>query len=621
MLAEIHGKNLFSWENLRYKIPTGISQITGWNHDDKTSEGSGKSSILNIASWVLYGTIPKDAKIDEPLRRGAKSCSGKVILDSGEEVHRSRKPNKLFILKPDGTKIQGKDAKETQKLINDILGMDFECFCQTVYFAQNYPKKFITANDTEKFKILSEIEDLDIFDRARKRAQDEGASLKIELLTLNAHLSSDRNLLLSKEKDLTSFGALIRSFETNQQQRIRSKEEEVAKKEAYVKKQKEQLLKYDERSLTDVTLQIERQKESLNSQIKAFHIEKNSQIKIEAEVKILTNTFNNLENKVGYLAEQLHILEKSSFSCPTCGGVLHAESKERVDSELRLLEEKIGNVIKERDFILSELADTQHKVDQFKDIVGLEELEKELRTVLADEAIIKQEESSLKQLKFEIQKYEEDICSLLAEIDSIKVEIIPEEILSSIHEIEQEIPKLNSKITKLEKDIKTKQEVLDHLMLLKDSFKEVKSFSIKSFLLDLSTRSTQFLQEMFEIPIKIEFYTEELDGKMSKIQTDVEIYGEVRSLGLYSGGQARRIQLAVDLALAEIVANRHKKAINLRVLDEAFKDLTTETSSKVIQLLQGLPGNTILIEHNPLVKAIVQETTHVELKDGVSYAV
>ena len=118
MFKRITAENLFSWEKLDYTIPGGISQVTGWNSDDQSSEGSGKSSCFNILSWVLYGKIPKDAKIDDVIRQGQKSGSGVVELKSGQWIYRSRSPNKLQILEVNGTITQGKDAKETQLLIN-----------------------------------------------------------------------------------------------------------------------------------------------------------------------------------------------------------------------------------------------------------------------------------------------------------------------------------------------------------------------------------------------------------------------------------------------------------------------------------------------------------------------
>ena len=78
MFNKIEASNLFSWEKLEYDVSKGISQIVGFNYDDNTSEGSGKSSIPNILCWVLYGKIPKEAKIDDVIREGAKSGWGCV---------------------------------------------------------------------------------------------------------------------------------------------------------------------------------------------------------------------------------------------------------------------------------------------------------------------------------------------------------------------------------------------------------------------------------------------------------------------------------------------------------------------------------------------------------------
>src|SRR5690606_23401947 len=119
-------------------------------------------------------------KIDDVIKQGEKSCIVELELLNGLKIRRSRKPNKLQIFLPSvGDWVEGKDAKETQEIIEDRVGFSFDTFCQTIYFAQNYPKKFITATEEEKAKILSELQDLQVFDSARKIAHSKAKDLDV----------------------------------------------------------------------------------------------------------------------------------------------------------------------------------------------------------------------------------------------------------------------------------------------------------------------------------------------------------------------------------------------------------------------------------------------------------
>ena len=171
MIKSVKAENFQSWASLEFDVQNGITLITGYNYDDNTAEGAGKSAILNAICWGLFGEIPKDTKMDDVIKQGEKNCFVKVELSNGLIVERSRKPNDLTLTTESGT-IRGKDIKETQKLVERYSGFTYETFLQSVYFAQNSLVKFILLNEDGKAKILSQIADLSGFDEARKKAHD-----------------------------------------------------------------------------------------------------------------------------------------------------------------------------------------------------------------------------------------------------------------------------------------------------------------------------------------------------------------------------------------------------------------------------------------------------------------
>ena len=149
--------------------------------------------------------------------------------------------------------------------------------------------------------------------------------------------------------------------------------------------------------------------------------------------------------------------------------------------------------------------------------------------------------------------------------------------------------------------------------MLKIGYKEIKSFVFNTLLNELSHKANTYLAELFEIPISIKFTNNNM-----KIGTSVTIDGVERGLGLLSGGQFRRVSLAVDLSLSDIINSRKGSKINVLILDEYFKDLSEQSMEKCLKLLERLGKSVVLIEHNSIFKSIVDNTFEVELTEGVS---
>lgn len=615
MFRVVEAENLFSWKALNYNISKGISQITGYNFDDNTPEGAGKSSIPNILCWTLYGKVPKDVKIDDVLRKGCKSGWGRVTLIDGTAILRSRKPNDLSILYADGTQAKGKDAKETQEWINVLIGFDFETFCQTVYFAQGYPKRFITASEAEKAKILSELQDLTIFDRAIKSCHE-----------LNAQLTKE---LTDQERQLDLLTGGVKVFEGKIQaltEVIETFEAEKGRKTALLLKEIDtHNIKYD-RLAKDVldTQQLNSDSSNTRDAINTLNL------KIEAANKNLLSTeskrntkqlllgkFVQVEEKIKFFQEQLNKLETST-ECPTCGHPLSSHNRNRLEGEIRDVHVKMDAVLEDRIDITAELG-------RIPTIPDKEILENEIKTLDSERKTL---DNLLKTQLDLLQKNHERVRLLdfyRQEVDNLHGQI---KVLDSMDQAQsrQQIECWQLAVTDLYrkqlqqeckiKDIKT---LADRYAILKTGFKQTKAYVFRGLLEELSAKATDVLTEFFDVPVVITF-TNERDGELNKILTNVSINGEDRALGLYSGGQFRRISLAVDLALAGIIAKRIDKPLNFRIFDEPFVHLSDTSIEKIVSAFEKLGGSTMIIEHSDAVKNIVDKTFHVELKDGVTRA-
>jgi DNA repair exonuclease SbcCD ATPase subunit len=274
-------------------------------------------------------------------------------------------------------------------------------------------------------------------------------------------------------------------------------------------------------------------------------------------------------------------------NCPTCGQEVQKDSCE--------------------DIVIPDDTELKDKHDYLK--------EEHTRVMLECAHLInKKNENSL--LKEKVQHLQEQKNQITREIE--RVERLDNPYLDKLEELSINKKKLYNKLEVINQSILLQNTLQTRYEYLKDGFKQIKSYVFQSLLSELNRSTNRYLNELFEVPASIIFDNISDDGEISKIKTTVMLDGNERSLGLLSGGQFRRVQLAVDFALSDIVAQRSKNPINVKILDEAFKDLSEPSMERIVGVLQKMSGCTILIEHNSIIKNIVNRIYKVELKDGIS---
>ena len=550
MFKRITAKHFFSWEKLEFNFQTGVTLLSG-------DEGAGKSSIPNALCWGLYGELPKDTNIDDVIMNGKESCVVEIELDDGTIIVRSRKPNQLYIQNGQSVETR-KDVKETQKMVINLIGMSFHTFCSSVYFAQNYPGNFITASQEDKAKILSELQDLSIFDRATKKANESFKITKNDLSVTSLTLGYKQKALESASNEYETFVKLSDNYH---QDKLKMLDQIIQRNDILF----EQINNVQEEAQDISNL------DSMPDKLKAIEDTRLLLTDVQQKLFLIDNIRKQKETAL------------NTLNCPTCGQ--------------NLPETRCEDIYVPDD------------TDLFKQEQSYKE---ELMTLTAEYNILNEKNNKNNILKEKLNGLIRERTQLSTEISQIESSHNPH--LSKIVQLELKvyISKKDLEKTKFKESELTKK--ISDLEFLKDGFKEIKSHVFQSLLTELNNRTNHYLKNLFE-ESRITFHNISEEGGVSKIQTIVSIDGQDRSLGLLSGGQARRVQLAVDFALSDIVSQRSNNPINLRILDESFKDLSESSMSKLIDILQQMKGTTILIEHNSIVRNIVNTIYEVEIKD------
>lgn len=193
--------------------------------------GAGKSTIFKSISWTLFGNPLNAQKADEVIRldRNQKQVTGKtygrVLLNiDGKEVevrrHRKHKTekNKLLLSIDGHDATQATDA-ETQKVINQTLGLDFLAFSSCVLYPQA-ASGFAAATDSDQKSVLDSILQMERFGIARDRVRKDikEAANKVADAKHNLELAQIR--IADQQRVLVDQLNKEREFEADRERRL-----------------------------------------------------------------------------------------------------------------------------------------------------------------------------------------------------------------------------------------------------------------------------------------------------------------------------------------------------------------------------------------------------------------
>lgn len=620
MFSRLKASNFLSWANLDFSFEQGITLLEGFNHDEGMSEGSGKSAIPNALCWILFGKLPKDALADAIIKEGEKTCNGSVELEDGSRVCRSRKPNDVWI-EHGGATIKGKDARETQVMIDELIGLSFETFCQSVYFAQNYPNKFVTANEEQKSKILSEILNIKVFDDARKLVTEDLRIATLALANIQRDVRAKDILLTSQREGIEALQEEVNRFDAEKEQQIgridyglsqlhaQLSEEQYLRDEEDAKRQDDGVFNLWANGEEE---RLNAEADELSEQLGGYKQAAANRANLERDVnerKIAWNRANSALERAQNAEETPH--------CPTCKRAFDADPAAR-EALLSELNEKAVEAHQKLQQAKTELAQAV--------VPDVSEVRAKQADVTAQRQHVQAERQAFTKLKATIAAFQRKVDSTKTQIDSaMKHRAQIENTSNESTRIKLLASKKVARKTDSELFVLKDQELevggqVINLESLKQAFREVKSYVFREVLAELSRKTNSYLEELFQIPVSVQFTNLGEGGEIAKIQVDATMDGIERPLGLYSGGQFRRLQLAIDLALSDIVASRGTKPLGLRIFDEACKDLSATSMETVVRLLERLRGTTIVVEHNELIKSAVSRVFKIERRDGTSTA-
>lgn len=206
----------------------GISVVKGMN-------GAGKTTVYNALVWALYGVNLKGVNKDRVAtwphirREGYKGTRVMVwfYMDAPYMVARhmdysgttdGKKGNNSLMVFKNGTLIST-GVTDSNKLIEDILGINSKVFLNSVLFGQRM-KKLIEADDAEKRKVFEEIFDTEWINALKDKAKLLKDKLLSELSNLIAEISKLEITFGETTQQLEDYKSMRDNFSNSKEQKV-----------------------------------------------------------------------------------------------------------------------------------------------------------------------------------------------------------------------------------------------------------------------------------------------------------------------------------------------------------------------------------------------------------------
>jgi len=503
---------------------TGTTMILGEDLDNTSNgegaNGVGKSSILNALVYAVYdkpvSNISKDNLVNNVNKKNMEVAVEFNVHGKTYRIVRTRKMkagaagNTVHLYEGEHD-ITLDSASATNKLIEQIIGINYELFCRIVVFSASHTPFLdlpVTSHyATNQKDIIEELFGLTSVSAKAQALKDVIKDTEIKIDSCKIRIE-----MLEKEK--------IR----HQQQIIKAKERVdtwTTQTKDSIKKLKSKLKRVEE---VDVEEQ-QKQHMLLSQEEDRLQISLNNQNTYEKQVRELSKDIKKNEAELEHLRDA---------KCPRCLQKYADAAKEIATAEQT--SENLANALAQMyEKINAEklvMRDVTRHIKTIKELIVVEDIE-ELLKIKSDSALIRQK---LNDLQSAINPHLET----LQELEETKLDEINYDEVNTL--------------TKLVEH----QKFLLKLLTKKDSF--VRKALLNKNIPYLNGRLQHYLS-ILGLSHNVEF-THEMTARITQFGNDLDF-------GNLSAGQKARVNIALSFAFRDVLQSLHTK-INVCMLDEVL---------------------------------------------------
>jgi DNA repair exonuclease SbcCD ATPase subunit len=518
-----------------------LTLILGDNLDlggDGARNGTGKTTLIQAVSYALYGVPLNNIKANNLINR-TNGKSMMVTLDfeaNGVEyrIERGRKPHgmKFFIngTEEDDNEAQGEN-KETQKLIEDIIGMSSVMF-RNIVALNTYSQPFLSMTQGQQRDIIEQLLGITLLSEKAEKIKVKIKANKEEIQAEEFKVQAIEEANKRIEEQIDSLKKRARLWDNKTAEDINTL--------------KNQIIRLEELDIDAELLG--------HNQLTVY----NALVKDHADIdKLITRTNNDVVREakaVSKFEKELDVLKTNK--CHTCGQDFHDDVHTQVlaDKEESLLEHTKH---------LTELAEVQVELEGEKN--SLFEIGERPNLFYASESEAIEHKNKIKDLKGQVSRKETDENPYIDQISEMETNAIQEANFDKINGLSR---------------VGDHQKFLLDLLTSKDSF--VRKKIIDQNLSYLNSRLTSYLDKM-GLPHQVVFQND--------LSVEITELGRELDFDNLSRGERNRLILGLSFAFRDVWENLYFP-INTLFIDELIDSgLDTIGVENAMAILKDMTRN------------------------------
>ena len=683
---EITLRNFLSFGNIEQKLKLDEKDfriITGKNLDksntDLDKNGTGKTTIFQAIHFALFGkSIGNKVTLPNLINNINKKCMEVSILfeKNGIEykIERGRNPTYLKFYKNNEeiTDESLGDSRDTQDIINQVIGMNEDVFTQIVLISCSVPM-FLDQSTSNQKAIIEKILGVDIIsekiNNLKSLIKDTKNNINNETFkyntiknqndtiinSMNQQMEDMANAKLNRinninhqieklEKQYNQLSSIdideeMNNFKLLEQynSKLENNNKNILLRQELEKKINHfntEINKFEQALdiLTKIDFTQEKQNHTYNSslsvEIEKYKAEENLNKINEKNLKLENDNFNKLNEKIKLKENEINNFNPDV--CPTCKQTLLDKSvietfKDKLNSELNELKEQYH----QSDLKIMDLV---HETSLFKPKTF--ELKKTIYNSIEEALQQENSKTSISELLKKDYQYKQETLDKLANIVIEDIGTKPTLFYKTLDEITNH----KSLVSSLKIQIDNLKQQLDEnpfeqqeksIEALKDSLIPLDDTIINNLtsenkhqeaLLKLLNSPSSFIRKTI-LDKSLEFLNDKISYYLASLGSLHEVYFNndmtltITSMGVeygyVSSGEMGRISIALTLAFRDVWESLNNCYINLLSIDEIIDRSGLDTSGIELMLLnlkKKSNKNILLVTHND---SIISQTSNI----------
>ena len=584
-----------------------------------SSNGSGKSSIQELIVYGLYGkTVKRPEKLgvnDVVHNKVGKNC--KLELRWNEyRLIRTRlengKSNTLRLWKSeesdwsDANEITQGTMAETQKLVEEAVGLTYDSFVNISVFTDDQRSCFLEVDNTKKKEIVENLLSLNEY----RGWHDNAKAIKKENKTKIDNKSAEYKMLLSNQADGNRRLQLAEknneNWKTGLQQKIARIEQQIGtkQKELGATDSGNELIKYQEAQdlIVKINAELPQHEQTKKDKSEKLEFAKNKLEQLKEQASELNDKNQEIQREVkNKLAErkkkenEIADLQSNEpgTKCNKCKGTINQEN---IDSYIKQVQREVQEINLDIQAHMENATALAQKIEPLdvnqkkaKQFIGqlevqINEIDATIKKLQKDLVVASQVREP--KVDNKEQLIEQEINNLKKEKENLQIELqgkspFQEIIENDLHELNELKKLIDGKAAEI-KELEGEMPYYDYWI---SGFGEngIRKWIIDGIIPELNNRVNYWLQFLIDNKITLAF-----DNQLNETIERNPADGNPYVYYAMSTGQRRRLNLAVSQAFAHIMMLSAGAAPSLVFLDEVSTNVDGAGIVGIYNMIQEL---------------------------------